>query len=85
MKTKLELFSNYMNNPENIDVNADVLFTFKINSWFSASLNWTLIYDDDIDIRDNQGNVGPRTQFKSVLGLGVSYTMRNFVVKNPKK
>ncbi|MBL1279617.1 MAG: DUF3078 domain-containing protein [Fluviicola sp.] len=84
MKTKLELFSNYMNNPENIDVNADVLFTFKINSWFSASLNWTLIYDDDIDIRDINGNVGPRTQFKSVLGLGVSYTMRNFEVKAKK-
>ncbi|HIP32891.1 MAG TPA: DUF3078 domain-containing protein [Crocinitomicaceae bacterium] len=81
LKTKLELFSNYANNPQNIDVNADVLFSFKINNWMSASLNWTLIYDDDIDIRDVKGNVGPRTQFKSVLGLGVSYTMRNFTVK----
>lgn len=78
LKTKLELFSNYMNNPQNIDVNADVLWSFKVNSWLSASLNWTLIYDDDIDIRDNDGNVGPRTQFKSVLGLGVAYTMKNF-------
>lgn len=77
-KSKLELFSNYAENPQNIDVNADVLWTFKVNSWFSASLNWTLIYDDDIDIRDVKGNVGPRTQFKSVLGLGVSYTMKNF-------
>ena len=77
-KSKLELFSNYMNNPGNIDVNADVLWSFKVNSWFQASLNWTLIYDDDIDIRDINGNVGPRTQFKSVLGLGVSYTMKNF-------
>lgn len=81
MKTKLELFSNYMVDPQNIDVNADVLFSFKINSWFSASLNWTLIYDHDIQIRDIKGDVGPRTQFKSVLGLGVSYTMRNFIVK----
>lgn len=77
-KSKLELFSNYLENPQNIDVNADVLWTFKVNSWFSASLNWTLIYDDDIDIRDRNGDVGPRTQFKSVLGLGVSYTMKNF-------
>lgn len=77
-KSKLELFSNYANNPQNIDVNADVLWTFKVNSWFSASLNWTLIYDDDIDIRDVKGNVGPRTQFKSVLGLGIAYTMKNF-------
>ncbi len=77
-KSKLELFSNYADKPQNIDVNADILWTFKINSWLSASLNWTLIYDDDIAIRDSKGNVGPRTQFKSVLGLGISYTLRNF-------
>ncbi len=78
MKSKLELFSNYLNNPQNIDVNAEVLFTFKVNSWLSASLNWNLIYDDDIRITDANGNTGPRTQFKSVIGLGVSYTMQNF-------
>ena len=78
MKSRLELFSNYLNNPGNIDVNAEVMFTFKVNSWFSASLLWNLLYDDDIDITDKNGNVGPRTQFKSVLGLGVSYTMKNF-------
>ena len=80
-KGRLELFSNYVENPQNIDVNADVLWTFKVNSWLSASLNWTLIYDDDINIRDVKGNFGPRTQFKSVLGLGLSYTVRNFVEK----
>ncbi len=81
MKSKLELFSNYIENPENIDVNAEILFSFKVNNWFSASLLWNLIYDDDIDIRDVNGNVGPRTQFKSVLGLGISYTMKNFTEK----
>ncbi|OFZ67189.1 MAG: hypothetical protein A3D92_16255 [Bacteroidetes bacterium RIFCSPHIGHO2_02_FULL_44_7] len=77
MKSKLELFSNYLDHPENIDINAEILFNFKVNSWFSASLNWNLIYDDDIDIRDSKGNVGPRTQFKSVIGLGISYTLKN--------
>lgn len=77
MKSKLELFSNYLDHPENIDVNAEILFNFKVNSWFSTSLNWNLIYDDDIDIRDAKGNVGPRTQFKSVIGLGISYTLKN--------
>lgn len=81
MKSKLELFSNYIENPGNIDVNAEVLFSFKVNNWFSASLLWNLIYDDDIRITDSNGNTGPRTQFKSVLGLGVSYTMKNFVDK----
>ncbi len=78
LKTRLELFSNYANNPQNVDVNADMLWTFKINNWLSASLNWTLIYDDDIAIRDAKGGVGPRTQFKSVLGLGLSYALKNF-------
>lgn len=77
LKSKLELFSNYLDDPQNIDVNAEALFNFKVNSWFSASLQWTLIYDDDIDIRDAKGNIGPRTQFKSVIGLGVSYKMEN--------
>ena len=78
MKSKLELFSNYLQNPENIDVNSEVLFSFKVNEWFSASANFTALYDHDIIIRDINGGVGPRTQFKSVLGLGLSYTMKNF-------
>lgn len=77
MKSRLELFSNYLHNPQNVDVNAEVIFTFKVNSWFSASLQWNLIYDDDIKILDSKGNVGPRTQFKSVIGLGVSYALKN--------
>ena len=81
MKSRLELFSNYLDRPENIDVNADVLFNFKVNSWFSASANFTLIYDHDILITDADGNTGPRTQFKSVLGVGISYTMKNFSEK----
>jgi hypothetical protein len=81
MKSRLELFSNYLQNPENIDVNVEVVFAFKVNKWFSASLQWNLLYDDDIKIRDGKGLVGPRTQFKSVLGLGISYTLKNFEEK----
>ena len=77
MKSKLELFSNYLNNPQNIDVNAELVFVFRVNSLFSATAQWNLIYDDDIQIRDIDGNVGPRTQFKSVLGIGISYKLEN--------
>ena len=77
MKSKLELFSNYLNNPQNIDVNAELVFVFRVNSLFSATAQWNLIYDDDIEIRDIDGNVGPRTQFKSVLGIGISYKLEN--------
>lgn len=80
MKSKLELFSNYIDRPQNIDVNADVIFDFKVNKWFSAQLNWTLIYDHDINFRGVKNGVsfyGPRTQFKSVLGVGLTHTMKN--------
>lgn len=73
MKSKLELFSNYLNNPENIDVNGELLLLFRVNSLVSASAQWNLIYDNDIRITDANGNVGPRTQFKSVIGIGLSY------------
>ena len=70
-----------MDNPQNIDVNADVIFDFRVNKWFSASLNWTLIYDHDIkfSITDASGVAyrAPRTQFKSVLGVGLTHTMQN--------
>lgn len=81
MQTSLQLFTNYIDRPQNIDVNWETIFNFKVNSWFSASLNLNLLYDHDVTITDAQGNRGPRTQFKSVLGLGVSYTMQNFKEK----
>ena len=77
MKSRLELFSNYIENPQNVDVNAEVIFTFKVNKWLSSSLQWNFVYDDDISVTDNKGRVGPRAQFKSVLGLGVSFTLKN--------
>lgn len=77
MASTLELFSNYLDRPQNIDVNADVLFTFKVNSWFSTSLNCTMIYDHDIKIQSSNGKIGPRTQFKSVIGMGISYKLDN--------
>lgn len=84
MASMLELFSNYLDRPQNIDVNADVLFTFKVNSWFSTSLNCTLIYDHDVKIQSSNGSVGPRTQFKSVIGMGVSYKLDN-KTEDPEK
>lgn len=81
LKTRWEFFSNYAENPQNIDVNGELILDFKVNKWFSANLQLNLIYDDDIDIVDRKGNVGPRTQFKQVLGLGIAYRLANFSEK----
>lgn len=77
--TKLELFSNYAENPQNIDVNWEFLLDLKVNKYISATLTTQLIYDDDIDILiDNNGDgiideAGPRVQFKEVLAIGLNY------------
>jgi len=73
LKTKLELFSDYLNNPQNIDVYWDFFATFALNNWLAVTLNTTLVYDNDVNILDKDGNVGPRTQFKEVFGIGLSY------------
>lgn len=78
LTSKLEMFSNYLNNPQNIDVYWENILGMKINKFFTATIATTLIYDDDIDIevKDNAGNVigkGPRTQFKEVFGIGFAY------------
>lgn len=79
VQTKLDLFSNYVENPQNIDVSWEVLISMKVNKFFAATLSTHLIYDDDIDIAvDSNGDgvydtSGPRVQFKEVLALGFSY------------
>ena len=79
-KGRLELFSNYFNNPQNIDINAEALFDFKINKWLSASWSSTLIYDDDIKIqRTNEDGTDLGTpvalaQIKNILSIGLRYT-----------
>lgn len=81
MQTKLDLFSNYLENPQNIDINWETLIALKITKYFSATINTHLIYDDDIniDVMDKDGNVigrGPRTQFKEVIGFGILYKFK---------
>ena len=83
LRSRVEFFSNYMEEPQNIDVNGELIMDFKVNDWFSASLQLNVIYDDDIQIEDRFGDVGPRTQFKQVLGLGITYKLANY--KEEKK
>lgn len=84
-QTNLNMFSNYLENPQNIDVNWDNLISMKVNKYITANVSTSLIYDDDIDIQetksdgtpklDAEGNpeIGPRTQFKYVIAVGFQY------------
>lgn len=78
--TKLELFSNYIDNPQNVDVNWEVLIGMKVNKYLTANISTQLIYDHDIPVpveREMNGikemGAGPRLQFKEVLSVGFSY------------
>ena len=77
LSTKLELFSDYLENPQNVDVNWDTMIGLKVNEWISASLGFQLIYDDNTPITDKDGKTGPRTQFKELFSLGLSYKFAN--------
>jgi hypothetical protein len=80
--TKIDLFSNYIDNPENIDVNWEVLLAFKVNKYLNVNFNTQLIYDDNIMIlNDRNGNgiveagEGSKSlvQFKELFGVGLSF------------
>ncbi len=80
LDTKIDLFSNYFDNPQYIDVNWDLLLSFKINEYLSASLLTQLIYDYDIKFGEDTTGDGEydtfseKVQFKELFGLGLSYS-----------
>jgi hypothetical protein len=80
LDTKIDLFSNYLENPQYVDVNWDLLLTFKVNEFLSASLLTQLIYDYDIKFGEDTTGDGEldtfesRVQFKELFGLGLTYS-----------
>jgi len=82
LNTRLELFTNFLENFGDIDVNWQLLIEMKVNDWLSANLTMDVIYDKDIrfDLFDDSGNLigdEDRIQFKQIFGVGLSYTMAN--------
>lgn len=77
--TRGDLFSNYLREPGNMDVTWETLWTFKVNSWFAATLNTLLIYDHDTKLpKVDENNIpyaGPATQFKQTLGIGLTFKL----------
>ena len=71
----LNLFSNYLKNPQNIDVNADVFVSYKATKHLSFNVKTNFIYDDDIKILidEETGHKGPRLQTMEIFGLGLTF------------
>jgi hypothetical protein len=71
-KSKLQLFSNYIENPQNIDINWDSMLSLRVNKYISTNIGLLVLYDDDVNIVTPDGKSGPRTQLKQTFGFGLS-------------
>jgi hypothetical protein len=60
----LNLYSNYLENPQNVDIDYSLNIVMKINKFLSTNLSFQAIYDD---------NAFQGFQTREVLGLGVNY------------
>ncbi|MCK5825318.1 MAG: DUF3078 domain-containing protein [Ichthyobacteriaceae bacterium] len=72
MEHILRLYSNYLKNPENIDVAWVGKFSVKVLRFIGIHYTAQILYDDDINVITSTGT-GPRVQFKGSLGVGIRY------------
>ena len=70
-QSRLDLYSNYLSKPKNIDVFWTNVIGMKVNKLLGVTYNFDLIYDDDVRIFGPNGNA-PRTQLKSLLSVGIT-------------
>ena len=69
-KGRLDLFSNYRHNPQNIDINMANSVNAKISKKLAVNYTLDLIYDDDVRLfGKNKRSAG--LQVKSLLGIGL--------------
>ena len=78
---RLQLFTNYINNPQNIDIDWEMILTANLNWFTDVRLNTHFIFDDDTKTTefDKDGNQvlgsdgkprkSARVQFKEMIGF----------------
>jgi hypothetical protein len=76
--SKLELFSNYLKDPQYIDVDWQNMLVLKVNDWLNCNLSTHLIYDRDIPFYDEAGVKikNSKVQFKEVLAIGFMINLK---------
>lgn len=77
--SQLVLFSDYLDNPQNLRVNWDNRFNWVLAKYFTFSLTTFMIYDDNVLIKDESDidkypEGKKRIQFRELIGFGFSYT-----------
>ncbi len=69
-KGRLDLFSNYKKNPQNVDLFMSNILNVKLSKVLSATWGVDLIYDDDVKLF-GPNHTSPALQVKSLVGLGL--------------
>jgi len=69
-KGKLDLFSNYKKNPQNVDLYMTNILSAKLGKVFSVSWSVDMIYDDDVRLF-GANKRSAALQLKSIVGAGV--------------
>ncbi|MDG2195200.1 MAG: DUF3078 domain-containing protein [Polaribacter sp.] len=64
MENRINIYANYLENPQNLDLDHQLNFVMQINTYLSTNLNFHTIIDD---------NASNKIQFKEVFGLGINY------------
>ncbi len=79
LETRATLYSDYLNNFGNVDVDWEMNVKMKVNDFIKASIGSHLRYDDDVKFKEDRNEdgeletYGARIQFKQMLGVGVVY------------
>ena len=87
LMTSLDLFSNYFDKPQNIDINWQLLLGLKVSRYISANLSLQLLYDDNTKLTfyEDDGitvkRVGPGVQFREIFGIGLAYNFSGYGVR----
>ena len=80
MSNRLQLFSNFISKPQNIDVEWEMISTMPLNWFTDLRINVHLVYDDDTMLpvykrgepvldTDGKQKKAPMVQFKELLGV----------------
>lgn len=78
MENRISLYSDYLNNFGNIDVDWQLQLEMTVNKYVKANISTHLLYDDDIKSKEDVAGVqvvkGPKIQLKQILGIGLAYS-----------
>ena len=76
---RLDLFSNYEHDPQNVDINWTNVLAVKVTGIITMTASFNLIYDNDVKTVKADGSPGgPAAQIQELLGIGVMFKLSKY-------